>query len=325
MGEKSQPLYYGGQAVLEGVMMRGADTWAVAVRRPSGDIYVERRPVRSLAARHPLFRKPLFRGVAALADSLSIGVRALATSAAQAADEEDQQLTPRQVGIAMAGALVFFTAVFIVLPNVGLAIWGKGVKRSLTFNLIEGFIRLALFLGYMILISFMKDIRRVFMYHGAEHKTIAAYEAGEAVLEPEVVDRYSTLHVRCGTNFLIIVMILAVLVYSVFPWRALGPRILSRILAIPLVAGLSFEMLRIGAAHLKNPIVAALMKPGLWLQMITTRPPTPDQIEVAVRAFEAVLPEAERARIATLPSAVVRVDPEAQVVPGAEDAGGSVP
>jgi uncharacterized protein YqhQ len=296
--------FYGGQAVLEGVMMRGRDEWAIAVRRPSREIYVERNPVRGLAARYPAFRRPLLRGVAALAEAMSIGIRALTISANQALEEEEK-LTSRQMAASMAVALALFTGLFIVLPAVGIGFFGRGIRRSITFNAVEGVIRVAIFVGYLVGISFVKEIRRVFMYHGAEHKTIAAYEAGEPVLDPRAVDRYSTLHVRCGTNFLIIVMLLTILVFSFFGRPALWLRIVERILAIPLIAGLSYEAIRLGARRGDNPVVRALMAPGLWLQKITTRPPTDDQIEVAIRAFEAVLPEAERGRIPPLPSPVV--------------------
>ncbi len=302
-----QPVHYGGQAVLEGVMMRGQDAWALAVRRPSSEIYIEQNPVRGLAAKYPLFRKPLFRGVAALGEAMSIGVRALTTSANQALEEEEK-LTSKQMALSMVFAFVLFTALFIVLPVLGLNFFGKGIKRTLAFNAVEGLVRVAIFIGYLVGISFVKEIRRVFMYHGAEHKTIAAYEAGEPVLEPRAVDKYSTLHVRCGTNFLIIVMLLTILIFSFFGRPAVWLRIVERIIAIPLIAGISYEAIRLGANRGNNPIVRVLMKPGLWLQKITTRPPTDDQIEVAIRAFEQVLPEEERQKIPALPSPVVPRD-----------------
>ena len=303
--------FYGGQAVLEGVMMRGKDTWALAVRRPTNEVYVEVNPVKGLAAKYPLFRKPLLRGVAALGEAMSIGLRALTTSANQALDEEEK-LTTKQMAVSMTMAFVLFIGIFIVLPTLGVNFFGgKRIKRSITFAAVEGVVRVAIFVGYLVAISFVKEIRRVFMYHGAEHKTIAAFEAGEPVLEPRVVDKYSTLHVRCGTNFLIIVMLLTIVVFSFFGRPAIWLRIVERILAIPLIAGISYEALRLGANRGSNPIVRALMKPGLWLQKITTRPPTDDQIEVAIRAFEAVLPEEERkAKVPALPSPVVARDAE---------------
>ncbi len=299
-----QQHFYGGQAVMEGVMMRGKETWALAVRRPTNEIYIEENQIKGLAAKYPLFRKPLFRGVAALGEALSIGMRALTTSANQAL-EEDEQLTAKQMAISMTFAFVLFIGIFIVLPTLGVNFFGGSAvkKRSITFAAVEGVVRVAIFVGYLVGISFIKEIRRVFMYHGAEHKTIAAFEAGEPVLEPRAVDKYSTLHVRCGTNFLIIVMLLTIIIFAFFGTPPIWLRIIERIIAIPLIAGISYEALRLGANHGDNLIVRALMKPGLWLQKITTRPPTDDQIEVAIRAFEAVLPEEDRkVKIPALPS-----------------------
>ncbi len=306
-GDKKHQHFYGGQAVLEGVMMRGKDTWAIAVRRPTSEIYVEENPVKGLAAKYPLFRKPLFRGVAALGEAMSIGVRALTISANQALEEEEK-LSTKQMALSMTLAFVMFIGLFIVLPAIGVNFFSRKISHSLTYNLIEGLVRITIFVGYLVAISFVKEIRRVFMYHGAEHKTIAAYEAGEPVLEPKAVDRYSTLHVRCGTNFLIIVMLLTVFIFSFFGRPAIWLRILERIIAIPIIAGISYEMLRLGANKGTNPVVRLLMKPGLWLQKITTRPPTEDQIEVAIRAFEAVLPLQERAKVGALPSPIALRD-----------------
>ncbi|MHB8512380.1 MAG: DUF1385 domain-containing protein [Actinomycetota bacterium] len=309
--------FYGGQAVLEGVMMRGLNSWGIAVRRPSQEIYVERNPIKGLAGKYPLFRKPLFRGVAALSEAMTIGVRSLSISANQSMDEQEK-LTPKQMAFSLAIAAVFFIGVFIVLPQVGVSLFHHGKKHqqwNFVSNLIEGGVRLAIFLGYLTAISFLKDIRRVFMYHGAEHKTIAAHEAGEESLTPEVVDKYSTLHVRCGTNFLIMVMLLTIVIYAFLPSTTILWRILERIALIPVIAGISYEGLRLGANHIDNIIVRALMKPGIWLQMITTKPPTHDQIEVAIRAFESVLPAEEAARLVpSLPSAIV--DGGSSVEPG---------
>jgi uncharacterized protein YqhQ len=295
-------------------MMRGKDTWAIAVRRPTSEIYIEENKVKGLAAKYPLFRKPLFRGIAALGEAMSIGVRALTISANQAL-EEDEKLSSKQMAVSMTIAFAMFIGLFIVLPAVGLNFFDKRIGHSLTYNLIEGVVRVGIFVGYLVAISFVKEIRRVFMYHGAEHKTIAAYEAGEPVLEPRAVDKYSTLHVRCGTNFLIIVMILTVFVFTFFGRPAIWLRIIERIVAIPLIAGISYEAIRLGANRGNNPIVRALMKPGLWLQKITTRPPTDDQIEVAIRAFEQVLPEAERHRVPALPSPLVSRDAAPETAP----------
>ncbi|MFN2614802.1 MAG: DUF1385 domain-containing protein [Actinomycetota bacterium] len=297
-------------------MMRGRDTWAVAVRRPTKDIYVESHPVHSWAKDHPLFRKPLLRGVAAMADALSIGMRAMSISANQAVEDEEK-LSRKQMGFTVTIALTLFIAVFVVLPR--FLAWllnrhSRGAGGSIVANIKEGVIRLAIFLGYLLAISFLKEIRRVFQYHGAEHKTIAAYEAGEPVLSTDAVDRYSTIHVRCGTNFLIMTMILTIVIYTFFGNPPLWLGILERIGAIFVIAGIAYEGLRLGAAHLRNPLVRAMMAPGLWLQKITTRPPEPAMIEVAIRSFEAVLPDVERARVGLLPSPVItgsRLDEDA--------------
>jgi uncharacterized protein YqhQ len=282
-----QDHYYGGQAVLEGVMMRGRDHWAIAVRRPDQTVHLESHEIRSIGARFPWLRKPGLRGVIALGQAMSIGVRALTISANQSA-EEDEKLTPRQMAFSMALAFVLFAAIFIVGPFVGFRLLRRAVDSSLLRNLLEGVARVALFLGYIALIGRMREIRRVFEYHGAEHKTIAAYEHDEPLV-PEAVDRYSTLHVRCGTNFLLIVMLLTILIYAVFPAGGLVVGILSRLIAIPLIAGISYEILRLGARYHRSPVMRVLMAPGLWLQKITTRPPDIGQIQVAIESFEEVL------------------------------------
>jgi len=278
--------YYGGQAVLEGVMMRGRDDWAVAVRKPDGEIHLEGHAIDSVAKRYRVLRWPGFRGVIALGQALSIGLKALTISANQAA-EEDEKLTRGQMAFSMTLAFTLFIGLFIVFPAFLSGLARDTVGSGVLLNLAEGLFRVALFLGYLWLIGKMRDIRRVFEYHGAEHKTIAAYEHADE-LEPNTVDRYSTLHVRCGTNFLLIVMILAVIVYSFFGTPSLPWRIASRIIALPIIAGLAFEMLRLGARFYGSPVMRALMAPGLWLQKITTKPPSRDQIEVAIAAFDEV-------------------------------------
>jgi uncharacterized protein YqhQ len=279
--------FYGGQAVLEGVMMRGRDHWAVAVRRPDQTIHLESHRIKSIAERYPLLRKPGLRGILALGQALSIGVRALTISANQSV-EEDKKLTPRQMGLSMVLAFVLFTTVFIALPYLGFGLFRRGLPSSFLRNVLEGILRVGLFVGYLALIGRMKEIKRVFEYHGAEHKTIAAYEHDEP-LQPAAIDRYSTLHVRCGTNFLLIVMVLTILVYTLFPARGLMAGLIYRIVAIPVIAGISYELLRLGAKYGNSMIMRAVMTPGLWLQKITTRPPDTGQIEVAIASFEEVL------------------------------------
>jgi uncharacterized protein YqhQ len=280
--------FYGGQAVIEGVMMRGADVWAIAVRKPDGDTHRESHEIDSIAKRVALFRKPFLRGVISLGQALSIGVKALTVSANHSVEEEEK-LSSKQMALSMTLAFVFFIAVFVVGPAV-LFRWAQDrVETSgILLNAAEGVFRVLLFLGYLLLIGRMKDIRRVFQYHGAEHKTIAAYEHDEPLV-PEAIDKYSTLHVRCGTNFLLIVMILTIFVFALFGTPGLWWRIGSRILAIPLIAGIAFEALRLGARYPDSKVVRALMTPGLWLQKVTTKPPSPDQVEVAIASFQEVL------------------------------------
>jgi uncharacterized protein YqhQ len=278
--------FYGGQAVLEGVMMRGRRHWAVAVRRPDASIHTEAHTIRSVAERWPFLAKPGLRGVLALGQALSIGMRALSVSAAQASPDEERP-TSGQMAVSMTVAIVVFVGIFVIGPYLAFRAFRHAVPNSLARNLLEGVLRVALFLGYLALIGRMAEVRRVFQYHGAEHKTIAAFEHGD-VLEPSAVDRYSTLHVRCGTNFLLLVMLLTILIYAAFSGLGLLGGILLRVVTIPVIAGLSFELLRLGARYPDSPVLRALMAPGLWLQKITTKPPDHGQIEVAIASFQAV-------------------------------------
>ncbi|HEX9344101.1 MAG TPA: DUF1385 domain-containing protein [Actinomycetota bacterium] len=308
-----QPVYYGGQAVLEGVMMRGQDAWSIAVRRPQGEIYVEHHELAPLGKRVRLFRLPFFRGIGVLADSLMIGVRALSISGNQALGEEEQ-LSDKQMGWSLAVGATFFSLLFILAPAAGTNWLGRHLPNNLAFNLIEGLARLAFFLGYILLISQFKDIRRVFQYHGAEHKAIHCYEA-ELPLSRDNVDRFPTLHVRCGTNFLLILFVVTLVLFTLgFSLAGRPPlyvRVPLQLLAVPVIVGIAYEGIRLGAGRERSPLVRAIMKPGLWLQMLTTKPPTHDQIEVAIRALESVLPETEREKVEPLPSQVVHRKPVA--------------
>jgi uncharacterized protein YqhQ len=286
----------GGQAVLEGVMMRGPSRWSVACRRPDETIAVEKFPLPTLSERHPWLKWPLFRGVIVLGESLAIGIKALMISANQALEEEEQ-LTEKQLGWTLSTAMVMFSAIFIALPLFGTRLIENLVgnlseDNPLVFNLIEGAIRLGMFVGYLLLIGQFKDVRRVFQYHGAEHKTIYAYENGDP-LEPKLIDdKYSTLHVRCGTNFLFIVLFLTIAAHflmDLFITTAFFPRLGLRLLAIPLLAGISYEAIKLASRNEDSFFFKATMAPGLLLQKITTKPPTLDQIEVAIAAMEAVV------------------------------------
>jgi uncharacterized protein YqhQ len=286
-GPPSTNHLYGGQAVVEGVMMRGPDHWAVAVRRPDGDVHVESHEIRSIAQRHPIWKRPGLRGIVVLGQSLAIGVRALMIATNESLEEEER-LTRRQVGVSLAIAATLFVGVFILGPTT-LFTWFEGrIGGGLWVNVLEGLFRVALFVGYLWLIGRTRDIHRVFEYHGAEHKTIAAHEHGEP-LEPEAIDRYPKEHVRCGTNFLIIVMIITIFVFTLFGTPGLLWRLASRIVAIPLIAAIAYEALRLGARFPGSLVMRALMAPGIWLQKITTQEPDRGQIEVAVASFEEVL------------------------------------
>jgi uncharacterized protein YqhQ len=285
----------GGQAVLEGVMMRGPASWSVACRRPDDSIAVERHDLPRAAERHPWLKWPLLRGCLVLGESLAIGVKALMISANHALEDEDQ-LSNRQLGWTLGTAMVLFSVVFIVLPVLGTRLIEKlaglaSDESRITFNLIEGSIRLLMFVGYLLLIGRFKDVRRVFQYHGAEHKTIYAYENGDA-LDPEEIDRkYSTLHVRCGTNFLFIVLFMTIIAHFIldlFVSADLIPRILLRLAVIPVLAGLSYEAIKLASRNEQSPWFKISMLPGLALQKITTKPPTLDQIEVAIVAMTTV-------------------------------------
>jgi uncharacterized protein YqhQ len=286
----------GGQAVMEGVMMRGLESYAVAVRRPDGQVVVKVEEKARFSDRHRWARLPLLRGVISLGESMKLGMGALSWSANQALPEEEQQIGKGQMGLSMAVALVVFLGIFIALPVVFARFLDRGVRSTIVSNLIEGAFRLALFLGYLLLIGRIAEIRRLFQYHGAEHKAIAAYEAGD-VLTAEAADRYSTRHVRCGTNFLLIVMVLTIVTYTFFGRPSLWWRIGSRVLVIPLVAGLSFELIRLAARRMRYPVVRWAMAPGLALQAVTTKPPTPDQLEVAVASLRAVMTDAQLAEV----------------------------
>lgn len=279
-------------------MMRGPASWSVACRKPDESIAVERFPLPTLTERHKWLKWPLFRGVIVLGESLAIGMKALMISASHALDEEEEQLSDKQLGWTMGVAMVLFSAFFIALPVLGTKLFLRqaATENELVSNLIEGAIRLSMFVGYLLVIGQFKDIRRVFQYHGAEHKTIYAYENGDP-LEPAEIDRkYSTLHVRCGTNFLFIVLFLTIVAHFVIDLigpEALFPRIAIRIGAIPILAGVSYEAIKLASKNEESLFFRISMLPGLALQKITTKPPTLDQIEVAIAAMQAVADDIE--------------------------------
>jgi uncharacterized protein YqhQ len=271
-------------------MMRGASNWAVAVRKPDGDIAQVSRSIDSPQARHWLLRLPVVRGVVALGESLTIGFRALAISANYAAQEEGEEeviteLSRGQLLFAFAIAIGFAVLLFKVGPAL-LTDW-IGIKAG-WFVLVEGLIRVTVFVLYLSLISLLPDLRRVFQYHAAEHKAINAYEAGEE-LEPARVQKFSLIHPRCGTAFLLWVMVIAIFVFAFFGKPAWYWLIATRILLLPVIAGIAYELIRFAGKHTGNRILMTLLAPGLWLQRLTTREPTLDQLEVSIRALREVL------------------------------------
>ncbi len=287
----------GGQAVLEGVMMRGPSNWAVAVRKPDGEIAHVHKPISSPMARNRLFRLPVVRGVIALGESLAIGFRALAISANYAAQEEKEgevgpegepptELTRAQLIFAFTIAIGFAVLLFKVSPAL-ITNW-IGIDGTGWFVLVEGAIRVTIFVLYLSVISLLPDLRRVFQYHAAEHKAINAYEAGDP-LEPEVVQKHSLIHARCGTAFLLWVMVIAIFVFAFFGRPAWYWLIATRILLLPVIAGIAYELIRFAGKHSSNRALMTLLAPGLWLQRLTTREPTLDQVEVSIRALEEVL------------------------------------
>ncbi|HEX5096347.1 MAG TPA: DUF1385 domain-containing protein [Acidimicrobiia bacterium] len=292
---KPEPRYMGGQAVLEGVMMRGETTWAVAVRTPEDGIVVDVRPVAGWSEKYR--RIPILRGVMGLGESLALGYRALTWSANKQVPEEEQ-VSEKAMGFAVAFSMILFSALFLVLPAVaGSSIHsGEWLPIHLPFQLAEGLVRLGLFIGYLAAISLIKDIRRVFEYHGAEHKTIAAYENG-VELTPEAADQFTTAHVRCGTNFLLTVMVVAIVVYTFIPTPNIWAIIVSRVVLIPVIAGLSYEVIRLAAKNMHRAWVRFVMKPGLWLQKLTTREPDLAQLEVAIASLNAVLTAEQKTEV----------------------------
>jgi uncharacterized protein YqhQ len=281
----------GGQAVLEGVMMRGISDWAVAVRKPDGrpgSIDVQTFPLVSWAKRRRVYRLPVIRGVVALVESLSIGLRALGISANAQLPEEEQEISSGAWVGTVVVALLFAVGLFFVVP-VGLTSLVKHqLGSSLLFWAVEGVLRTSIFLGYLLLLSRLPDLRRVFEYHGAEHKVISCYEASDELV-PERATLYSRLHPRCGTSFLLIVMIMAIFVFAPVGLPAWWLLVLTRILGVPLIAGLSFEVIKWAGRNRRKRWVQAVMYPGLQLQRLTTREPDLAQLAVAIAAMNAVL------------------------------------
>ncbi|MEA4847708.1 MAG: DUF1385 domain-containing protein [Clostridiaceae bacterium] len=298
---KIKPKAVGGQAVIEGVMMKGAEDVSIAVRKPDGEIIVKKEKLKN--NRKKISKIPILRGIYTFVDSMVMGVSALIYSADFVEVEEEEKKKPSKldeflekniVWISVVISVVFSVGLFILLPTVLVGVFKNFTDNNLILNGIEGIVRIVIFLGYILAISRMKDIRRVFEYHGAEHKSIFCYEHGEE-LTVENVRKYGRLHPRCGTSFLFIVMIVSILLFSMFSWSGVLMRLLIRILFIPVVAGISYEIIK-WAGRSQSKLSCIVSAPGMWLQKLTTREPDDKQIEVAVEALKSVLvadPEAD--------------------------------
>lgn len=294
----------GGSAIMEGVMMRGPKEIASAVRKPNGEIVIDKRPISSLVTKYHVNKIPIIRGVFSFFDSLICSMRALMWSAEFFDIEENEQekeskfdrwlaeklgdkLKDYVIYFSVAVSLVFSIGLFFILPNLVTGLVKKVIDQKVVLTLIEGFIRIAIFLCYIVLVSRMEEIKRVFQYHGAEHKTIFCYEAG-LPLTVENARKMGRLHPRCGTSFLVFVMIISIIVFSFVSWDNMFMRIFLRLLLLPVVAGLSYEIIR-WAGRSQNKVVCLISKPGMWLQRITTREPDDSQLEVAIASMSAVL------------------------------------
>lgn len=280
--------HYGGQAVIEGVMMRGRKSMTVAVRDPSGKIVLHSEPLTGRTYETAWRRIPFVRGLFALWDALSLGTRTLMYSANVALSEEEVELTTPAIFVTVALSLVVAIGVFFVLPLLLVGLVDRFIASDLLSNLLEGLVRLSLLLLYLFAIGFVPDIKRVFAYHGAEHKTIDAFENGTA-LEPAKVSVHSTAHTRCGTSFLLIVVFLSVLVFALLGRPPMIWRLVSRVLLIPFIAGVSYEFIRFAADHGDNPLIRLLTLPSMAVQGLTTRQPDESMLEVAIAALRPVL------------------------------------
>jgi uncharacterized protein YqhQ len=289
------PTAYGGQAVIEGVMIRGRRTIGLACRLPNGEIYRYREPLRSLLLRSRVARAPFVRGLIVLWESLSYGTRMLMKSADMQLEEGEGSMSSGSNAIVFAIALVAALAFFVGIPYFATQAAHQLIESSLVLNIAEGLLRMVLFLGYLFAISFMPDIRRVFMYHGAEHMTIHAFEHGDELVRAKI-EPYPTAHPRCGTAFLLFVVVVSIALFAFLPRTNIFVDLLARLALIVPVASISYEVLRFGAAHETNPLMRLFVAPGLLLQGITTRRPDPEMIDVAVASLqEALAGDAEAA------------------------------
>jgi uncharacterized protein YqhQ len=278
----------GGQAVIEGVMMRGVDWWSLAVRRPDDTIGVHEYPLVSYQKKYWVLRWPIIRGMVALVESLVIGVRALTVSANESLGEEEEELGKKEIGITLIIAFAFAVGLFFLAPLFLTGLMQDFIGKGFWFWLVEGCVRVAIFLVYLLIVTQIKDLRRVFEYHGAEHMSIHALEHGDPLTVANV-EKYKTLHLRCGTSFLLIVLVVSIFVFAFVGRPVWYLLILSRIVLVPLIAGISYEIIRFAGRHETNPVVRVVMAPGLALQWMTTKHPDSSQVEVAIAALEKVI------------------------------------
>jgi len=296
--ESGEETLVGGQAVIEGVMMRAPHSYCVAVRKPNGEIVTQEMPVPRMSEKYPLFKYPVLRGLGTLGQAMSLGIKALRFSANPSLSEEDaakakpEEISSWVLTLNLLFSFAFFVFLYIFVPlylvtqlgKVYPALVNHTVGGRIAFNAADGVIRMAIFVGFLVLISRWKDIRRVFEYHGAEHKVVFNYEAGTPV-NVENAQAFTTFHPRCGTSFLLVVMLVSMVVYTLIPFDSFAMKLLSRIVLLPLIAGLSYEMIRF-AAKRQGSVLATLTAPGLWLQRITTQPPSNAQATVAICALD---------------------------------------
>lgn len=301
---------YGGQAVIEGVMMRGKHFWAIAVRKENNEISLKDGRVKALADKYPILGKPIIRGSVALIDSMIFGMQSLTYSANEYGDEEFEPLSAKELFLTFAFAILLSVGLFVVLPAFIIRLVSPHINTNFLLNLTEGLIKITFFILYIIGISFMKDIQRVFQYHGAEHRTINCYESGDE-LTVENVQKHSRIHSRCGTNFLLIVLFMSAFIFTFFGRPPFFQRIGLHLLLLPLVAGLSYEIIRKAGQDDCHPIFKLIAKPGRALQYLTTKEPDDSQVEVAIASLQAVLVKEAELAGETVPS----MEQEIQSVP----------
>ncbi len=277
--------YYGGQAVVEGVMMRGKKAMVTAVRRPNGGLAIDTQPLAAVYTSR-MRQTPLIRGVIVLIEALVLGIKSLLYSANVSLEEEEEKVSGGLAWIMVAVALVLAVGLFFIVPLYLTRL--LNISSSLLFNLTDGIIRVVIFVAYLKVMTLLPDIKRLFAYHGAEHKAVNAYEAN-IPLEVEAVKKYSTAHTRCGTSFLFVVFIIATIVFGLIGLHSTWIMVLSRIIFIPVISALSYEIIYFGARHTKNVFIRAVLAPGLWLQKLTTREPDDSQLEVALSALKKVV------------------------------------